>query len=138
MQRRVPIGWWWGGASAAAMAVGAFGPWVKVSLPPLTRTVSGTDGDDGWIVAGAAALAAVALLVYLVRHRRWVPAVLLAAACAGGATAGYDLGTPNLVSSPVPFDEERQWGIYLSLIGSISLLLASLTLLFQTSEEADR
>lgn len=49
----------WGLISAGLMVLGAYGPWVTA----LGISVSGLDGtNDGWFVAGAAVLGALALL----------------------------------------------------------------------------
>lgn len=127
---RLPISWWLAGASVAAMAVGAFGPWAKVTFGPVQATVEG--GDDRWIVVGAAAVAAICLLAYLGRPRRWVGVPSLLAACAAGATAGYDVSDIESIASSTALDVSSDWGIYLALGGSIGLLAASLALIVQT------
>lgn len=46
--------------AAAAMAVGAFLPWAKITAPFIgTVTRSGIEGGDGWFFVGVAVLAAV-------------------------------------------------------------------------------
>src|SRR5262245_5278375 len=77
---------WWVMASAAAMVLGAFGPWATVFG---LVSVNGTAGD-GWIVIVAAIVGAG--VVFLRQRRSWnlVP-ILVAelAAIVGATTAIY-------------------------------------------------
>ena len=122
----LPKSLWWTGGSLVLMLVGAFGPWAKV----LVFTIDGTDdGKDGWIVVGAAAVAAAFLGLFLWRRRRWLLALPLLAGCAGGATAAYDISDINSLASNNELASalvSTEWGIYLALVGSISLVLASI------------
>ena len=56
----------WAGVSAAVMAVGSLGPWVRTFIINL----SGVDGSDGWIVIGCAAVAGMVLYRYYKRRGR--------------------------------------------------------------------
>ena len=125
----------WAAASLVLMVIGAVGPWAKVLG---TITINGTDGGrDGWIVIGAAAVAAILLLVYSRRRRRWLLVLSVLAGLAGAGTAAYDLvdigsrfpgssfGGSGLVSVG--------WGIYVALIGSVSLVVAAVALGFRPS-----
>lgn len=115
------------------MVIGAFGPWVSVLG---VITINGTDdGKDGWIVFGAAVVGAIALAFYAWRHKRWLVVIALLAGLAGAATAGYDINDIGNVGSGSLFGNEvasRKWGIYLALVGSISLALASIGLFVET------
>lgn len=78
---------WWALASSGVMVVGALGPWARVLG---LFSVSGTDAETGWIVVGAAALAAG--LVYWDRRRdaakrRWPLLMALVAALAVGSAS---------------------------------------------------
>jgi hypothetical protein len=127
----------WVGASLVLMVIGAVGPWAKVLN---LITINGTDGGrDGWIIVGAAAFAAILLLVYAWRRRRWLLVFPVLAGLAGAATAAYDIvdigrrfsasnGGGELVSVG--------WGIYVALIGSISLVAAGVALGFRPSVSA--
>jgi hypothetical protein len=126
---RLTKSFWWAVASIVLMVVGALGPWAKV----LTLTINGTDdGKDGWVVVGAAAVAALGLLLCLL-VRRWGPALLvLLAAFASGATAGYDIRDTHTLESNAGLGASTGWGLYVALVGSISLLLASIGVVVET------
>lgn len=114
----------WGLVSAIVMVIGSFGPWAKVLG---LITVNGTDdGGDGWVVIVAAAVGAVALLLWRVRSRRWLILTVIAAA-AGLATTIYDRvdleGTTDGLDVGSLVD--AAWGIYVAMIGSASLALAA-------------
>jgi hypothetical protein len=121
---------WWAILSVALMVIGALGPWATAFL----TTINGTDGGgDGWIVIGAAAFAAVLLLVHLRARRRWPLVLTLLAGCLGALTAGYDIHDINKslwVTKP-------EWGIYDALAGSVSLALASLALMLPRRTKAE-
>ena len=123
---------WWAAASLVAMVVGAFGPWMTVLG---VITINGTDGRrDGWVVLGAAAAAGAVLL--LRRRRRWPDIVSLLAGGLAAATVGYDISNVDAILGGNM--AELRWGIYLALVGSISLIVASTALLLQRrrSEQA--
>jgi len=127
MRAGLTKGFWWAIVSVALMLVGAFGPWAKV----LFITINGTDdGRDGWVVVGAAGVAAVVLLAYLRARRRWLPAIPFLAGCLGAVTAGYDISDINGTFGGDVASAE--WGIYLALIASVSLILASLALILRS------
>jgi uncharacterized membrane protein len=114
------------------MLVGAFGPWAKVLG---IVTINGTDGGrDGWIVVGAAAFAAVFLLIFLRLRKRWLLTLPILAGVVGAATAGYDISDINgLYSNTLGISVvDTEWGIYVALVGSISLVLASIGLWLET------
>lgn len=115
----------WGFVSAIVMIIGSFGPWAKVLG---VISVNGTDGGgDGWVVIVAAAIGAVALLLWRVRSRRWLILTVIAAA-AGLATTVYDRidleGTTDGLDLGALVD--ASWGIYVAMIGSASLAVAAI------------
>jgi len=129
---------WWAGASLVLMVVGAFGPWVKVFG---IVTINGTDGGrDGWVVIGAAAVAALLLLIYAKARRKWLLVLPVLAGAAGAATAAYDIDDISRLGSGTIFGAgetfSTQWGIYASLVGSVSLALASVALMIRRREPA--
>jgi hypothetical protein len=131
-RRPLPVSFWWAAGSLVAMVVGAFGPWARVLG---FITVHGTDGGaDGWLVIGAAALAAVMLFLHTRAPARWQLVVSLLAGLAGASIAGYDIIDISSVASG-PFGSaiiETGWGIYVALIGSLSLAAASIVLMRET------
>jgi hypothetical protein len=120
----------WVLGSAAAMVIGAFGPWMK-----LFRTSSrGIDGlNDGWLVVIAAVAGGAA---FLWKRDPASAGVALGCGCFGGAVAIYDRwllgdtaeGTDGLI--------QVGWGVNLAVIASISLAAAGLGWIL-TSEGAD-
>jgi hypothetical protein len=130
--QRFPKSVWWALGSLVPMAVGAFGPWVTVE----GLTIHGTDdGRDGWVVVGAAAVAGLALVFFLRFPRGWLAVITLLAALAGVGTTAYDIQDINgFASGSLLFaevDVSAEWGIYVALVGSISLALASIGLLVE-------
>ena len=76
---------WWVLGSAALMAVGAFGPWVKA----LGQSVGGTDGsNDGWLVVAAAVIGACSSTCTRTQRAAGVWALL--GGIAGTAVTLYD------------------------------------------------
>jgi hypothetical protein len=127
----------WAGASILLMVIGALGPWAKV----LFVTIDGTDeGKDGWIVLALALVAAAFLLLFLRAGWRWLPLAPLLAGCIAGATVGYDISDINNLASdaPGPGLVSTEWGIYVALVGSASLVLASIVLVLTAGRPAPR
>ena len=115
------------GVSALLMIAGGFGPWAKVLG---VITIDGTDdGKDGWIVVAAAGVAIALLVVLAFTWRRWLALIPLLAGLVAAATAGYDISDINSVGGGRLASAE--WGLYLSLIASIGLALASLAAIFE-------
>jgi hypothetical protein len=130
--QRFPKSVWWALGSLVPMGVGAFGPWVTVE----GLTIHGTDdGRDGWVVLGAAGIAAIALALFLRYRRGWLAVVSLLAGIAAVGTTAYDIQDINGFASNsllfAEFDVSAEWGIYVALVGSISLVLASIGLLVE-------
>ncbi len=121
----------WTGASLLLMAIGAMGPWATV----LALMIHGTDGSrDGWVVIGAAVVAILTLLLFARFRRKWLLVFPLLAGAAGAATAGYDISDiKSLASGETALGSDLvhvDWGVYVALVGSISLAVASLALFF--------
>jgi hypothetical protein len=114
----------WVAGSLALMVAGAFGPWARVLD---TITINGTDsGKDGWVVLGAAIVAALGLALFTKLRRRWLLAFPLLGGLVGGGTSGYDLNDLGRFGSLA----SAQWGIYVALAGSIALVVTTLWLAF--------
>jgi hypothetical protein len=128
---------WWGLASVVVMAIGAFGPWAKILN---LVTVNGTDeSGDGWIVIGAAIVGAIALALWRAQGRNWL-ALAAVAAAAALATTIYDRvdlerTTTNGVNVGALID--AGWGIYVAMIGSLSLGIAAVVGWILASETED-
>jgi hypothetical protein len=126
----LPKAFLWSVGSLVVMVLGAVGPWAKVDG---VATINGTDGGrDGWVVVGAAGVAALFLALYLRRSRSWVLVLPLLAGLAGTATTVVDIDDINGIASEGSIfgvAVSAQWGIYVALAGSISLTLASVGLL---------
>lgn len=127
---------WWAGASIVFMVVGAFGPWATILG---FDTYSGTDGNAGWTVVGAAAIGALTVGILIRWRRRWLCVLPFLAAAAGTATAAYNLNDISSLNVPLAGDDliSADWGIYVALAGSISLLLASVALGAQTERRGE-
>jgi hypothetical protein len=128
---------WWGLASVVVMVIGAFGPWAKILR---VVTVNGTDeSGDGWVVIAAAVVGAIALALWRARGRNWLALAALAAAAAL-ATTIYDRvdlerTTANGVDVGALID--AGWGIYVAMIGSLSLGVAAVVGWILSSETVD-
>jgi hypothetical protein len=97
---------WWAVGSIVLMLVGAFGPWAKVLG---IATVNGTDGGrDGWIVVGAAVVAAAVIFSFVRWPMRWLLALPILAGLAGAATAAYDI---NDINSLAPSSDSLFGGV---------------------------
>jgi hypothetical protein len=131
--RAIPKSFWWSVGSLGLMVAGAVGPWAKVAD---LLTVNGTDdGRDGWVVVGAAGVAALVLLLYFRSRRGWLMLFVLLAGAAGAATAGYDISDiRSSASGDALFGAlvRTQWGIYVALVGSTSLVLSSLGVIVES------
>src|SRR5262249_2198269 len=114
----------WTLASAILMVVGGFGPWATV----LGFSVSGTHGDGWLVIVGGAA--AAALLAWKGGALRWPALVGAVVALVALIVAGSD---PSDISSVASQTDDflsgavsPGWGLYVSVLASASLLLASL------------
>jgi hypothetical protein len=106
----LPKTFWRAVASIVLMLVGAFGPWAKVLG---LVTVNGTDdGKDGWVVVGAAAVAAIVIGSFVRWPRRWLLTLPILAGAAGAATAAFDI---NDIKSLAPSSD--------SLFGTVDVLV---------------
>jgi Protein of unknown function (DUF2510) len=123
-RRNVPV-FWWGIASAAAIALGAVGPWATV----LGASISGIDrsSGDGWLVL---ILAAVALLCVLGQHRSSVLIVIGCLAGTGGLLVSvYDhYNIESAIDSAGIFGHVVAigWGLNLAIAASLSTAIQAL------------
>jgi hypothetical protein len=125
-------------ASAVAMIVAAFGTWVRVLG---LVSVSGVDAGHGWIVVVAALIGVASLFAARsgTRPRIYFLPVAILAGLGGAALSGYDLGSLRSLADDanprapfIPADViSAGWGIYVALIASCGLALASALLWFE-------
>jgi hypothetical protein len=111
---------WCAIAAACLMIVGGLGPWATALR---LVDVSGTKGD-GWIVIGAAVVAGGVLFA---SPRDAGPVVALLAGIGGAIVAVVDLNDVNSRGGIV----QPGWGLYMVLLSSATLAIASLVLFLQ-------
>ena len=118
---RLPTVVWLGFAAAAAMVIGAFGPWGKV-IGFVNVSVSGTDGaNDGWLVVGAAAAGAACLFAYS-RGARIAALGTLLAGVGGAYVAIHDRGKVTDAADENTSDLANiqvGWGLNLAIGASV-------------------
>jgi len=120
---------WWTAVSAVLMVVGGFGPWAKA----LGVSISGTDGGDGWFLIIGGLLAGGLLFVQVARAgARWPMILALLLGALGALVAVVDLNDINNLGADDAFLADvvdTGWALYVSLIASLSLILASIATL---------
>ena len=126
-----PGTFWWTAVSAVLMVVGGFGPWASA----LGVTISGTDGGDGWFLIIPGLLALGLLFVQASRAgSRWPMILTILLGALGALVAIVDLNDiNNLGSESALLDDvvDTGWALYLSLIASLSLILAAIATLIR-------
>ena len=115
-----PPAFWCAIAAACLMILGGLGPWATALR---LVDVSGTEGD-GWIVIGAAVVAGGVLFA---SPRDAGPVVGLLAGIGGAIVAVVDLNDVNSHGRLI----QPGWGVYMALLSSATLFIASLVLLLQ-------
>jgi FkbM family methyltransferase len=119
----------WVAWSLAVIATGAFGPWTTGN----DVLINGIADEIAGIVAG---IAAVALLLYHLMPNRRVAALLLLGGAITTVIAVGDASDPaGPFGGPGP-NVHPSWGLWTALVGSISLVLASVVL-FRRSHAHD-
>jgi len=118
---------WWALASLPLMIVGALSPWA--------RTLGGrVDGSQDEFVLLLAIVAGFMLLFLAASERRWLAVIPLLAGLTAAALTGNDITD---IADFAPQVSGRfvsvEWGIYLALFGSTSLVLASVLLFVETT-----
>jgi FkbM family methyltransferase len=120
-------GFWWALASVPVMIVGALGPWANAFGARV-------DGPHDEVVLALAVGAASVLLLMPLLGRRWLVLVPLLAGVAAAALTGNDLGDLGDLAPRIGNGlGSVEWGIYLALLGSISLALACGLVLVETT-----
>lgn len=132
-QRRFDALTTWAVLSAAAMVIGAFGPWVTA----LGVNVAGTDSsNDGWLVFAAAVVAA--LIVVFNSNDRAAGTWAMLGGVAGAAITIYDRSHVDRAISHAGAIAAALvhvgWGLNLAMIASISLFISGLILFRSTAK----
>ena len=124
-----PAIFWITAVSAVLMIVGGFGPWATA----LGVTLSGTDGNDGWFLIIPGLLALGLLFVQVARpSARWPMILVVLLGAIGALVAVVDLNDiNNLGAQDALFDDvvDTGWGLYLSLIASVAVVLSAIATL---------
>jgi hypothetical protein len=117
-------------ASGLLMALGGVGPWAKA----FGVSIGGTDGGDGWflIVGGLAAAAVAGRRLASPRGRRGLIGFAVVGVVCVVVTI-IDLADIGSMADGTAFGSviDAGWGIYLSLIASLSLLAATVVAFIQ-------
>src|SRR4051794_7514136 len=124
MLKRQPPVFWWAVASFLLMVIGGFGPWATAFG---VADISGTHGDGWFLIIGGVAGAGL-VMVHATRSpaKRWQPivAALVGAACT--VVAIIDLSDVSSIGdTPLGDLVDPAWGLYVSLLASVSALAAS-------------
>ena len=131
MTERTP-GFYVGAGSVAGLVIGSFGPWAKVTVFS-GASISGVDGsNDGWVILGLAAIAAMALLRQASGNWRGIGVLGVLAF----ALALYDRSHVQHVAGKSGIITIG-WGLNLVLAGSIGLLIAAYVLRGENGELDD-
>ncbi len=108
------------------MAVGAFAPWAE-------RFGLIVDGSDDELVGLLALVAGAALVVFALTGSRRLATVPLLVGLVSAMVIGHDLHDPAGPFGGSGPNIHLEWGIWLALAGSITLVLASVGLLVETA-----
>jgi hypothetical protein len=116
---------WWALASAAFMIIGGLGPWATA----FTVSVSGTSGDGWFLIVGGLAAGAEAVRRMLAPRRLigMIGMAVVGVVCAIVAIVDFGSFSDDLTDVVA----DPGWGLYLSLIASLSLCAATTVLLVQ-------
>ena len=130
----VPPLFWAGPAAALLAVIGSIGTWVKVEVSAFgqsaSESVTGTEGDDGWITLVIALIVAGLLVGWLmtrIRPLAIVAAVLAAIGALVAAVTALDPSTDELGNFP-GLDVSAGWGVWLTLLSMIALVVISVLL----------
>jgi len=122
----LPRSYWLAIGSLPLIVVGALGPWAQV-------TKARIDGPQDEIVLALAISAAVVLIAFAGFHRRSLALAPLLAGAAAAVLTGRDVQDTGDISAHV---NERlatvDWGLYVTVLGSICLVLASMVMVVET------
>lgn len=119
---------------AAALCLGSFLPWVKVSAGIFgTLTIDGMSGD-GKFTAAIGAIAAVLLLVGALTANRDSLVAGTVVAGLGGLVAAYDLvNISRLVDVNGPVSTQIGGGLYLCVAGALAAVVLGIIAATQTN-----
>jgi hypothetical protein len=125
-----------GVVGAILTIVGTIGTWATLHAGAASQTIAGTDGGRGKTVIAAAAIGLVLLAIGMRYAKRWVAILATLASLVSfglvlwtitdlkGSLKGSNPQIPDALWAAIGVD--KGWGLWVSTIGSIVLLLACL------------
>jgi hypothetical protein len=108
--------YWLALAGSLAVVLGAIGPWTRLGIR--------VDGPEDAVVLALGCLAFFVLLV-AGTNRRWVAAAPLVIGLTAAGIVANDMRNPSDVTPGAGRITALQWGIYLALVGAVTLVLSS-------------
>jgi peptidoglycan/LPS O-acetylase OafA/YrhL len=135
----LPTLWWGVPAAFALLLLGAIGPWATVDIEVFGQSQSASEGgldSDGVITLILALIAGGLLLAWRAQRARWQAIVATVAGALSLLIAIVDIADVSGVDDKGIGSVSVGWGLWLTLLGSIVLLVVSVLLMLQSSRKA--